>query len=365
MLSGVRAEVVLKIFGEDLKVLRRKAQEIVEKSQSISGLVDLQIEQLINISQLQIKPDRFKALMYGVNVSQLTNSLETLLQGKEVAYIREGERPVPVVLRLSEKWRDSLTSLSKVPIESYYGQIPIEMVADVHQTEGPNMINRENQQRRLAVFANVQGRDLNAVIGDIQHILKSIELPLGYSINLEGQYKSQQEANQLILLLALTALVLIYMVLFSYFQSHALVLIIMLNIPMALIGSVFALWITGLPLTIASLIGFITLTGIASRNGILKISHYLHLMKVEGEEFSKTMIIRGSLERLTPVLMTALVAALGLIPLLFNGDAPGKEILHPVALVIFGGLLSSTLLDTLLTPVLFWKLGKDKAMPLA
>lgn len=360
MLSGVRAEVVLKIFGEDLKVLRRKAQDILENLKSTPGLVDLQIEQQVNISQVQIKPDRFKSLLYGVSVPSLMNSLETLLKGREVAFLREGERAVPIVMRLTSSWRDNLDNLPKVPIESHYGQLPVEMVANIDKSFGPNMINRENQQRRLAVFANISGRDLNAVTQDIQTHLKNIDLPPGYFINLEGQYKSQQEANQWILLLGITSLFLILLILYSYFQSAALVFVIMLNIPMALIGSILALWISGIQLTVASLIGFITLTGIASRNGILKVTHYLHLMKYEGEEFTKGMIIRGSLERLTPVLMTALVAALALIPLLFNGEAPGKEILHPVALVIFGGLLSSTVLDTIITPVIFWQLGEKR-----
>ncbi len=360
MLSGVRAEVVLKIFGNDLKILRRKAQEIVETMQSIPGLADLQIEQQVNIPQMQIKPDPFNTLLYGVNVGQLTTSLETLLKGREIALIREGERPVPVILRLSENWRDRLPILPQLPIESAYGLIPLQLVAEVIQTQGPNVINRENQQRRLAVYANIHERDLNSVVSDVQEKLKELEWPSGYHVVLEGQFKSQQEANQLIAILAFISLTVIFMTLFSHFKSAILALIIMLNIPMALIGSVAALWLTNTPLTIASLVGFITLTGIASRNGILKISHYLHLMKYENETFSQGMVVRGSLERLTPVLMTALVAALALIPLLFHGDAPGKEILHPVALVIFGGLISSTLLDTLLTPVIFWKLGSDK-----
>jgi len=222
------------------------------------------------------------------------------------------------------------------------------------------MINRENQQRRLVVMANVSGRDLNSVVSDIQNNIKKLSLPTGYHIALEGQFKSQQEANQLIMILGIFSLILIYLVLYSHFKSSYLALVIMANIPMALIGSVAALWLSGLDLTVASLVGFITLTGIASRNGILKISHYIHLIKHEGESFTKEMVIRGSLERLTPVLMTALVAALALVPLLLNGQAPGKEILHPVAIVIFGGLISSTLLDTLLTPVIFWKLGEAK-----
>jgi HME family heavy-metal exporter len=360
MLSGVRAEIVLKIFGQDLKILRQKAEDLKNELSIIDGLTDLQIEQQVNIPQMQIRPDRLKGLLYGVNANHLITSLEILLNGMVMAQIREGERPVALILRLSENWRNRLEVIHQIPIESKHGLIPLDLVAYVENTEGPNMINRENQQRRSVVFGNVSGRDLNSVVYDIQTKLKSFNLPQGYHIVIEGQYKSQQEANRLILMLGAFSLILIYIALYSHFKSTTLTLIIMANIPMAFIGSVAALWVTGLELTVATLVGFITLTGIASRNGILKISHYLHLMKYEGENFTKEMVIRGSLERLTPVFMTALVAALALIPLLFNGQAPGKEILHPVAVVIFGGLLSSTLLDTIVTPVIFWTQGDPR-----
>jgi len=360
MLSGVRAEIVIKIFGEDLKTLRATAEEMKVNLNNIPGLADLQIEQQIDIPQVQIHPDRTKALMYGVNTNQVVTFLETVLNGKEVAQVREGERPVDVVLRLSENWRDRVDLLSQVLVQSSYGMVPINMMSRIEKTTGPNMINRENQQRRLALMGNVSGRDLNAVVKDIQTTLKNISLPTGVHVALEGQFQSQQEANQLITLLGLCSLIFIFLLLYSHFKSLHLALVIMANIPMALIGSVLALWITGQSLTVASLVGFITLTGIASRNGILKVSHYIHLMKEEGERFTRKMIIRGSLERLTPVLMTALVAALALTPLLLDGDAPGKEILHPVAVVIFGGLLSSTLLDTVITPVIFWLLGENR-----
>jgi CzcA family heavy metal efflux pump len=362
MLSGVRAEIVLKIFGADLKNLRNIAEGMKKEFKDIPGLADLQIEQQVNIPQVQIHPDRTKALMYGVNTNQVATFLETALNGKEVAQVREGERPVDVILRLSENWRNRSDLLGQVLVHSTYGMVPINMMSRVEQTEGPNMINREDQQRRIVVMGNVNGRDLSAVVNDIQAKLKDIPLPIGYHIALEGQYKSQQEANQLIAILGIFSLLLIFLLLYSHFKSTHLALLIMANIPMALIGSVGALWVTGQSLTVASLVGFITLTGIASRNGILKVSHYIHLMKEEGEKFTRKMIIRGSLERLTPVLMTACVAALALIPLLLNGQAPGKEILHPVAVVIFGGLLSSTLLDTLVTPVVFWLLGKERIL---
>jgi HME family heavy-metal exporter len=360
MLSGVRAEIALKVFGPDLKVLQKTAESIKDNLKSIKGLIDLQIEQQVDIPQIQIKPDRNKSLVYGVNTNQMISYLEAALNGKTVAQVRDGERPVDVVLRLSENWHNQIDLLEHILVQSSYGLVPINMMSHLERTSGPNMINRENQQRRLVIMGNVAGNDLSSVVGDIQEKLKAIKLPVGYHLALEGQFKSQQEANQLILILGFFSLIFIYLLLYNHFRSTYLALLIMGNIPMALIGSVLALWITGQTLTVACLVGFITLTGIASRNGILKVSHYIHLMKEEQEEFTRKMIIRGSLERLIPVLMTALVAAMALFPLLLNGTAPGKEILHPVAVVIFGGLLSSTILDTLVTPVIFWRLGTKR-----
>jgi len=243
-------------------------------------------------------------------------------------------------------------------IDTPAGRLPVSAIATVEETDGPNQIGRENGRRRIVVYANTDGSDMGRVIANIRGAIGQTTLPEGTFINLEGQFQAQEQATQLILGLSLISLVMMFLVLYSRYQSAVLAGIVMVNIPLALIGSVVAMWIAGVSLSVASMIGFITLTGIASRNGILKISHYINLCKFEGETFSQTMIVRGSLERLTPVLMTALVAAFALTPLLFAADAPGKEILHPVAVVIFGGLVSSTVLDTLLTPLLFWLLGE-------
>jgi len=239
-----------------------------------------------------------------------------------------------------------------------YGRIPLSRVASIEEADGPNQIGRENSRRRIVIAANTDGSDMSAVIEQIRQKVSNANLPEGYFINLEGQFQAQEQATRLIALLSLVSLSLIFMVLYSRYRSSRLAFMIMGNIPMALIGSIIAMWIADISLSVASLVGFITLTGIATRNGILKISHYINLCKFEGETFGKAMIIRGSLERLTPVLMTALVAAFALLPLLLAADAPGKEILHPVAVVIFGGLISSTLLDTLLTPLMFWLFGQ-------
>jgi HME family heavy-metal exporter len=231
-------------------------------------------------------------------------------------------------------------------------------LASIEDSDGPNQVSRENARRRIVISANTDSPDMSKVIDSIRTELGAKPLPEGYFTSLEGQFQAQEQAARLIGILALISLTMIFLVLYSRYLSMVLTAIIMGNIPLALVGSVMALWISGQPLSLAALVGFITLTGIATRNGILKISHYINLCAFEGEKFSQHMIVRGSLERLTPVLMTALVAAFALVPLLVSADAPGKEVLHPVAVVIFGGLFSSTLLDSLLTPLMFWLWGE-------
>ncbi|KIL99821.1 Cobalt-zinc-cadmium resistance protein CzcA Cation efflux system protein CusA [Paramagnetospirillum magnetotacticum MS-1] len=358
LLSGVRAEIAVKIFGDDLDTLRSLAAEARTRMQGIKGVADLQIEKLVLIPQVQIRLDRAEARKYGLGLGQLTETLEAALQGKVVSQVRDGERNTNLVLRLAEDWRAQTSDFRQILVDTPAGKVPLALVAEVVETQGPNLINRDNMRRRVVVFANSQGRDLGTIMGEIQAELGGMSLPPGYAIAYEGQFQSRQDATRLIGLLALVSLGAIFALLHAHFRSSVLALIIMANIPMALVGSVVALWLSGLPLSVAGMVGFVTLAGIASRNGIMKITHYLHLMRHEGEAFGSAMIIRGSLERLTPVLMTALVAALALLPLVLAGGEPGKEILHPVAVVIFGGLMSSTLLDTLVTPVVVLLIGR-------
>ena len=261
------------------------------------------------------------------------------------------------MVKLPERGR-SLQELGNLLIETPGGHVPLSKLAVIEDGDGPNQVSRENGRRRIVISANTDGSDMTQVIASIRAELAAQPLPEGYFTALEGQFQAQEQAARLIGVLALISLALIFLVLYSRYRSLVLTAIIMGNIPLALVGSVIALWISGQPLSVAALVGFITLTGIATRNGILKISHYINLCAFEGESFSKSMIVRGSLERLTPVLMTALVAAFALVPLLISSDAPGKEVLHPVAVVIFGGLVSSTLLDSLLTPLMFWLWGE-------
>ncbi|MDA0191091.1 MAG: efflux RND transporter permease subunit, partial [Proteobacteria bacterium] len=263
-----------------------------------------------------------------------------------------------VVLRLADEARGP-QALAGLLIPTPAGAVPLAMLASVGEALGPNQILRDDTRRRIVVSANADSGDLSAIIGAIRGEMARISLPEGVHYALEGQFQAQEEATQRIALLSLVSLAMIFLILYGRYRSPRLALMIMANVPLALVGAVAALWISGQALSVAALVGFITLAGIATRNGILKISHYINLCRSEGERFGRAMIVRGSLERLTPVLMTALVAAFALTPLLLSADAPGKEILHPVAVVIFGGLISSTLLDTLLTPVMFLRWGEQ------
>ncbi len=357
LLSGVRAQIALKIYGDDLDTLRGLADNLRERLAEIPGITDLQIEKQVLIPQVKIRLDYEQAARYGVAPGNLLRSLEQMIEGERITQVIEGNRRFDLLVRLPESARNP-QALAGLLIETPGGHVPLSKIASVEESDGPNQVSRENSRRRIVLSANTDGRDMSQVIADVRAELAASALPVGYFSALEGQFQAQEQAARLIALLASVSLAMIFMVLYSRYRSITLTLIIMGNIPLALIGSVIALWISGQPLSVAALVGFITLTGIATRNGILKISHYINLCVFEGERFGRSMIVRGSLERLTPVLMTALVAAFALLPLLLSADAPGKEVLHPVAVVIFGGLISSTLLDTLLTPLMFWLWGK-------
>ena len=364
MLSGVRAQIVLKIYGDDYDTLRALAAQIEQQLSQITGVVDLQTEKQVLIPQVQVRVDYKKAQSYGVNPSQITEALETLSNGRVVSQIIDQSKRFDVVLRLSDDDRRSGT-LGNMLIESPGGRIPLSSMAEVIETDGPNQILREDGRRRIAILANTDGSDMAAIVQSIRASLAGVQLPQGYFGRLEGQFQAQEQASQLIGLLSIVSLILIFVVLYTRYRSTVLALIIMGNIPLALIGSVAILWIASEPLSVASAIGFITLTGIATRNGILKISHYINLVLFEGQQFGREMIMRGTLERLRPVLMTALAAGIALVPLMIGADEPGKEILSPVALTIFGGLITATLLDAFLTPVLFLLFGRKPLERLA
>lgn len=357
LLSGVRAQVALKIYGDDLDTLRGLAESVRGRLAAIPGLVDITVERQVLIPQVNVRLDYRKAAQYGIPAGEALKALQTLSDGSRITQLIEGVRRYDLVVRLPDAGRTP-QDLSRIMLESPRGPVPLSALATVEEGDGPNQIGRENGRRRIVVYANTDGSDMSRIISEVRGAVARAGLPGGYFISIEGQFQAQEQATQLIVLLSLVSLALIYLVLYSRYRSATLTLIIMANIPLALIGSVIAMWIGGLALSVASMVGFITLTGIATRNGILKVSHYINLCRHEGETFGIPMIVRGSLERLTPVLMTALVAAFALVPLLVSADAPGKEILHPVAVVIFGGLVSSTILDSVLTPLAFWLFGR-------
>ncbi len=267
------------------------------------------------------------------------------------------------MLRLTDEARSDADAIRAIPVDTPGNVVlPLGQLATVQEAKGPNQINREGVQRRIYIAANVSGRDLVGAVQELQRkVGEKLALPSGYYVTYGGQFESQASASKLISVLSVISLLGIFAVLYAHFRSAMFALQIMLNIPMAVIGSVAGVWIIGGTMSIATMVGFITLAGIASRNGIMMISHYLHLMREEGEQFTKEMIVRGTQERLVPVLMTALTASLALIPLIIAADEPGREILHPVAVVIFSGIFTSTLLDFIVTPLVFWRFGRKSA----
>ncbi len=363
LLSGVRAQVSIKVFGNDLLMLRSNAEQLKAVISNIPGVVDVQVENQVMVPQLMIKLDRMAVQRYGLQVGKVADELEVFYNGKVVSQILDGQKSFDIILRTDDSTRKNIEAIRNTQIAASDGSlIPLQQIAKIEIENSINAVNHENTQRRIVVSANVQGRDLGSTVKEMQETVKK-ELPLqeGYYLQWGGQFESQQSASKLITILSIFSVAGIFLVLYSHFKSSRIALQIMLNIPLALIGSVIAVMLTGGVFSIATMVGFITLTGIASRNGIMMISHYIHLVQHEGEVFGDKMIIRGSLERLVPVLMTALVAAFALIPLTMDATAPGKEILYPVATVILGGLVSSTLLDMIVTPVVF-KLFGEKAL---
>jgi Putative silver efflux pump len=358
LMSGVQSPIVIKLHGSDLSQLGELGEQLRERLQKVPGLVDVRAQQQTHVPEMQVRVDSAKAMAYGATPAAVRSEVGNLINGyvaSQVIVNHIVKRPLVIRLHQAQRQPDALGSLL---IQTRDGRLPLERLAQVIQTYGPGEITREAGHRVLFVTANSVSHDQAAVAQGIHQAIADMKLPRSVYATVEGEIPATSGAVHRMIGLGLISLVLIILVLYGRYRSVALTAIILLNIPLALIGSVIALWLSGDPMSLASLIGFITLTGIATRNGILKISHYVQLVAREGETFGPSMVIRGSLERLAPVLMTALAAALALVPLLLVGDAPGKEILHPVAVVIFGGLLSATLLDTLLTPVLFLRFGE-------
>jgi len=357
MLSGVQSQVAVKLYGDDLDILRNRAEAMKRSIAGAPGVKDLMVEQQAAIPQLRIELDRRRLAFHGLTPGDVTGYLETAMHGRIVSEVLVEQRAIDLFLRFDEPFRENIESLKRLSLElPEGGTIPLDSVAKIYESNGPNTIHREHARRRIVLQCNVSGRGLVDVVRDIQQRLAPIQaaLPTGYFIEYGGQFQSRQSAARTIAWLSLASLAGIFLVLYTMFRSVNLALQVMTALPMALIGAVGAIVFTGQTLSVASLVGFISLCGIATRNGILLLDHYRHLVEQEGEGWTQTMIVRAGLERLAPVLMTALTAGVGLAPLAMAAGEPGKEILYPVATVIIGGLLTSTLAEFLLRPALFW-----------
>jgi len=358
LLSGTRAQIAIKLFGPDLVTLRNKAEDIRKVMGTVPGVVDLMVEPQVGVPQLQINMDRKQAAAVGIRAGDLARTVDTAFNGEAVSQVLENQRTFDLVVRFNDAARKSAESIASTLIDTPTGaKVPISQVASVQVDQGPNTINRENVQRRIIIQSNVAGRDLGSVINEIrQKIGHGVALPEGYFVQYGGQFEAQEEAARKIALMSVVAIAGIFLLLYLALHSGRLALLVMANLPLALIGGVIMVFVSGGTLSIASLVGFITLFGIATRNGIMLVTHYQHLAQQESVPFRQS-IIQGSLERLSPILMTALVTGVGLIPLALGVGQPGKEIQQPMAVVILGGIVTSTFLNMIVIPPLYFKYG--------
>jgi HME family heavy-metal exporter len=358
MISGVKAQIGIKLYGDDLDVLRNKATEMKQRIAGVDGLADVIIEQQTNIPQLRIELNRRALTQNGLRPAQVMELVETAMNGQVVSQVLLGQRTFDLVVRLDEPFREDVSKLERlaVPLPGG-GTVPLDSVAYVYESGGPNMIKREQVRRRIVLQANVAGRGVVDVVGDIKAELADMELEPGYFLEYGGQFESQQSASRRLAILSGVALIGMFLVLYTLFGNVNFSLQVLVALPTAFIGAVAALVITDQNLTVAAMVGFISLCGIASRNGILLLNHYIHLVEHEGESWTREMVIRAGRERMAPVLMTALTSGIGLLPLALAAGEPGKEILYPIATVIVGGLLTSTLAEFFVRPALFWSIG--------
>ncbi|PYV91341.1 MAG: CusA/CzcA family heavy metal efflux RND transporter [Acidobacteria bacterium] len=359
MLSGTRANIAVKIFGDDLATLRSLARKVETAMRDVAGVVDLSTEQQTEIPTLRVRFDRAALARYGLQPGTAAETLQTALVGKEVGQIFEGQLAFPLMLRYPVETGVRLDSIRQTLIDTPSGaRVPLSGVAEIREDRSPNFVTRENVQRKIVVMCNVAGRDLRGVVNDVErHVKASVSLPSGYHVEYGGQFESEAEASRLLFWLGIAVVLGILVILTTALRSFGDALIIMVNLPLALIGGVVGVFLSGGILSVASLIGFITLFGIATRNGIMMVSHIKHLMQVEGVQDFHQAVLRGALERLSPILMTALAAGLALIPLALGAGKPGSEIQAPMAVVILFGLLSSTALNMMVVPTVYLRFG--------
>ncbi|MEN9974721.1 MAG: hypothetical protein RLZZ282_727, partial [Verrucomicrobiota bacterium] len=364
MLSGVSAPVAIKVFGPDLEAARNIGTQIQQLAKKIPGLEDAKLDQQAPIPQLRIEVNRERALAHGVTPGSINDTLATMLGGETLAQLRDGQRSIDLAIRLPESWRENPARFGELPIETLSGRrIPLGLVADIREAQGPNAISRENTQRRFIVSIKPTRSDAGELVAELQRqVAKQVTLPTGVFISYEGDFLAEQAATRRIGVLFSAVMGVIILLLWRFFRSFSLALQVLVNLPLALMGSLTLTWLLIGNISIATLVGFIAVGGVAARNGIMMLSHYLHLVHHEGEGFTRAMIERGTLERLVPVTMTALAAGIALIPLMLSAGEPGKEILHPVAVCIVGGLVTSTLVGFAITPALFRLFGHRAAL---
>lgn len=360
MLSGTKANIALKIFGDDLNSLYRIANEVRSEIETIEGIGDLNVEQLIESPEIKIKARRERLAGYGISIIQFNDFVRYALGGEAVSEVYESEKRFPLVLRYNDMTRSTIEGVRNAMIDTHDGRkVPLSFVADVESSSGPGSVDRENVRRKIVVSVNVADRDVGSVVRDIrERVNENIIFPTGYHIEYGGQFESAASASRRLIIASILAVMLIFLILYQEFRDSSLAMIILLNLPLALIGGIIAVKLSSNVISIPAIIGFITLFGIATRNGILLISHY-HQLKKSGIGLHES-IIEGSADRLSPILMTALTAALALIPLAMGGDKPGNEIQSPMAIVILGGLLSSTLLNIFVIPTVYYLVQKRK-----
>ena len=359
MLSGTEANIAIKLFGTDLNQLFLIGNQIKDAVNGVPGLVDLKVEQQIERPQLTITPKREILAKYGIPLPEFQEYINVMLGGEVVSQVYDDGKTFDLTVKTSDESRATMDDIRNLMIDAQGEKIPFSYVADIRSAAGPNTINRENVQRKIVVSGNVSGRDLRGVVNDIQKsVNEKIQLPEGYHVEYGGQFESEQAASRTLLLTSFMSLLVIFLLIYNEFKDVRESGVVMLNLPLALIGGVFILCLTSGEISIPAIIGFISLFGIATRNGMLLISHYTQL-RSEGKPLGEA-VIQGSLDRLNPILMTALSSALALIPLAINGDLPGNEIQSPMATVILGGLLSSTFLNGFIIPIIYLIMNKEK-----
>jgi len=361
VLTGSSDAIVLRIFGEDLAVLRPQAEVVRDAIEGIDGIADLKVELIQEIPQVEIEVDLAKAQRYGVKPGDVRRAAAVLISGEEIGDIFMDGKTYDVNVWSTPETRSSVDSIRELLIDTPYGdKVRLADVADVRVAPTPNVVQREAQSRKMDVSANVRGRDLGSVVQDVERRLEKVEFPLGYHVEVLGENRERQAAQQSLFIAGAVAVIGMFFLLRTSFGNWRLATLTFFTLPWALVGGLLAAFISARIISLGSLVGFLTILGIATRNGIMMVSHFQHLEEEEGVPFGPALILRGAQERIAPIMMTALTTGLALVPLIIRGNIPGQEIEYPMAIVILGGLATSTLLNLLVVPTLYLRFGKAR-----